>query len=170
MLTTHLCFWQIQIYDASFTRNKEECSPLSRQLLSNADRCGRKRGGKPELPGTRVRGDWRREAGCLFWEGVCAYLLLIQTPGNERCLISCLNSPFSPLPNAPIIQRFPSLSWLGFQRKIQTKTLEQCSMEHGWRQKSKQNAFNPVAFSPPENSEYKTSQKKRMLSMDPVHY
>ena len=128
------------------------------------------RGGKPELPGTRVKGDWRREAGCLFWEGVCAYLLLIQTPGNERCLISCLNSPFSPLPNAPIIQRFPSLSWLGFQRKIQTKTLEQCSMEHGWRQKSKQNAFNPGAFSPPENSKYKTSQKMRMLSMDPVHY
>ena len=63
------------------------------------------------------------ERPAAYSERVCAYLLLIQTPGNERCLISCLNSPFSPLPNAPIIQRFPSLSWLGFQRKIQTKTL-----------------------------------------------
>ena len=83
-----------------------------------------------------VKGDWGRHA---------------YSDTRERCLISCLNLPFPPLPNAPIIQRFPSLSWLAFQRKIQTKKLSarRCMAS---RQKSKQNAFNVAAFWPPENS------------------
>ena len=83
-----------------------------------------------------VKGDWGRHA---------------YSDTRERCLISCLNLPFPPLPNAPIIQRFPSLSWLAFQRKIQTKKLSarRCMAS---RQKSEQNAFNVAAFWPPENS------------------
>ena len=104
---------------------------MSRHILSRVARCEEK-----ESKQGGLRGIWGRHA---------------YSDTRERCLISCLNLPFPPLPNAPIIRRFPSLSWLGFQRKIQTKTLSapRCMAS---RQKSKQNAFNVGAFWPPENS------------------